>query len=151
MMGALGYQVGWQEPVYIPNPAAGAGWSHPVDGRYYQRLIAAQFTLTTDAVVGNRFPQLQLTDSNGKLVTAVPAGNFVAASTVVVVSLTLGGPAYATGAAGAAFGFIPDFLIPPGWVWSLVTSGIDPGDQVTGGVLLVQRFPNDSASFTVSE
>lgn len=151
MAGALGYQVGWQQPVYVPNPAAGAQWSFTVDGRYYTRVLAVRFTFTTDAVVGNRSPQLVLTDTNGFVITKVPAGSGIAASSSVSANLSLIAPQPALGGGGDLFGYLPDLLLPPGWTWGTSVGTIDPGDQFSGIVLLVQQFPNDAASFTVSE
>jgi hypothetical protein len=146
MTGALAVHPGWQEPVYIPSPAPGANWSYKVDGRYYLRLVSVRFAFSTSAVVAGRFPQLQLTDSNGVNVTAVVAGNNVVASSSVNPYLTVGGPTQATGAAGATFGFIPDLVIPPDWTWGMTTFGIDVGDQYSAIVLVVQKFPNDTVA-----
>jgi hypothetical protein len=151
MTGAFGYEVGWQQPVYLPNPAAGQNWVYKADGRYYTRVLAMTFVLQTSAVVANRFPQVQLLDTNGAVITVVPAGGTVVASSQLQNYLTVHSPGLSGGSSGGSFGFIPDLLIPPGWTWQSQIFGIDPGDTITGGVLLVQQFPNDSASFTVSE
>lgn len=145
MVGAPGYAVGWQEPVAVPAPGAGQNWSHKVDGRYFTRLLAISFTLVTSAVVANRFPAVNLADNNGRLITSVPAGGTVVASSTLSVFLATGAPAYAFGASGGTFGFMPDLLIPPDWVWSSVVSGLDAGDVLSAIVLLLQRFPNDAA------
>lgn len=150
MVDAPGFAVGWQQPLYVPQPAAGAQWKHTVDGRYFERLIAVAATLTTSAVVGNRFPLLQLTDSNGVVVVTVPMGSTVPATTAITPSLTKGGPAYAFGTAFNAPGFLPDFLIPAGWSWQSAVLGGDVGDAWTGIVLLVQQFPNDTVAIPVN-
>lgn len=140
------YAVGWQEPVYLPNPAAGSSWSRQGDGRYFERLLAVTFTLTTSAVVANRFVTVALTDTNGKLITEVPGSGAVVASSTVTICLATGGPQYASGVSGSSFGFLPDILTPPGWTWLASITGIDAGDTVTGIVLLKQKYPNDTAS-----
>lgn len=145
MMGALGFHVGWQEPVYIPAPAAGANWSFTGDGRYFTRVLAITNRFATSAVVANRFPSMQLTDTNGVVISSVSAGGSIPASTSVTPYLMVGGPAYANGNVGATFGFLPDLLIPPGWVWQSSAANLDVGDQFSNVVLLVQRFPNDAA------
>jgi len=145
LLGAPGYAVGWQEPAYIPVPAAGAGWSYKADGRFLTRLLAATFTLVTSAVVANRFPALALTDQGGKVMAAVPAGGTVVASSTLTANLAVGGPAYAFGTSGGTYGFLPDLLIPGDWSWTLSIAGEDAGDQVSGITLLVQRYPNDTA------
>lgn len=146
MVGAPGFAVGWQEPVAVAVPAAGGQWAHKVDGRYLTRLLAVTFTLVTSAVVANRFPAVNLTDNNGRLITSVPAGGTVVASSTLNVFLTTGAPAYAFGASGGTFGFLPDLLVPGDYSWGSAVSGMDAGDQLSGVVLLVQRFPNDAAS-----
>jgi len=148
MGGAPGFAVGWQEPVTVVTPAAGAQWSHKVDGRYFTRVLAVTFTLVTSAVVANRFPAVNLTDNNGRLITSVPAGGTVVASSTLNVFLAAGAPAYAFGASGGTFGFLPDLLVPPDYSWSSVVAGIDVGDQLSGITLLLQRFPNDAATIS---
>jgi len=150
MMGALDHQVGWQEPVYIPNPAAGQNWKFKVDGRYFTRVLSVTFVLQTSAVVANRFPQLQLLDSNGVLITAIGAGGTVVATSNLQNYLTVGNPFISAGASGGSFGYMPDLLIPPDWSWQSQVFGIDAGDQLSGIVLLVQRFPNDAAQIPVN-
>lgn len=142
---APGFAVGWQDRVVVPAPAAGANWKYTVDGRYYERVLAVHFTFNTSAVVANRFPVVALTDNNGFIVTSVPGGSGIAASNGVITDLVVGGPAYNLGNTGNAFGFLPDLLVPPGWIWQSQTFGIDVGDAYTGISLLVQRFPNDAA------
>lgn len=144
LLGAPSYEVGWQEAVYIPNPAPGAAFTYTVPGRYYERLLAASFGLTTSIAVANRFAQFYLKDINGNVITSVPCGGVVAASTTLGVNLFAGAPAFASGTSGGSWGAIPDLLVPPGWQWSLTVFAEDVADQVTGIILLVQRFPNDT-------
>lgn len=148
MGGAPGFAVGWQQPIYLPNPAAGAVWSRKVDGRFLERVLAVTFTLTTSAVVANRFPAVQLADSNGKVITAVPAGGAVAASQSLFVNLAVNGPAYSFGNSGGTYGFLPDLLVPADWSWSAAVAGLDVADTLTNIVLLVQQFPNDAAAIS---
>lgn len=151
MVNPPGFAIGWQEPVYIPNPPVGQVWSHTADGRYYERLISARWTLTTDAVAVTRLPRLQLLDTNGVVMASVAAGSGVAASSAATPTLVAGLSVLATGASGDLAGFLPDVLIPPGWTWAATVIGIDPGDQQSGIALLVQRFPNDATSITAGE
>ena len=148
--GAPSFGVGWQEPVYLPNPAAGANWSYKVDGRYFERVLSVHYTLVTSAVVANRFPVLTLADQNGKIVSGAPGGSGVAASTTLITDLIIGGPAYDFANVGNSYGFLPDLLIPPGWSWQSVVGNLDVADQFSGIVLLVQRFPNDATSLSAS-
>jgi hypothetical protein len=151
MLGALGYQVGWQEPVYVPNPAAGQPWSYTVDGRYYVRVLGIRFTFVTDAVVGNRFPQVSLMDTNGATIISARAGGTVVASSTLNVNLALNTSEVANGASGSTWGQLPDLLIPPGWSWSVTLGSLDAGDQFSNVVLLVQRFPNDATVISAGQ
>jgi hypothetical protein len=146
LLGAPLYAVGWQEPVYVPTPAAGGGFTYTVDGRYFERVLAVSFQLVTDAVVANRFGQVFIQDSNGKAITSVPVGGTVVASTTLSVWLALNSPTLANSVSGGSFGYLPDLLLPPGWKVVLSVFGADPGDQVSNVVVLVQRYPNDTAS-----
>ena len=151
MTDAPSYAVGWQEPVYVPNPAAGADWSHTVDGRYWQRMVAVTFSFNASAVVANRLIVMELVDTNGVTIIEVECGGLVVAGSFLSVNLTADGPAYDVGAAGHSYGYIPGFLVPPGWTWKTNTAGIDVGDTFDGIVLLVQRFPNDATSIVAGE
>ena len=151
MVSPPGYAVGWQEPVYMPAPAAGQNWLHPVDGRYYERLVSARFTLTTSAVVATRACQVRLMDGNGNIVLTIPVSGGVTAGGSVSVNAVAGAPAVTTGTQGDIATFIPDLLIPPDWSWGSHVVAMDAGDQVSGIVLLVQRFPNDTAAVTAGQ
>lgn len=145
MTGAPAYAVGWQTPVYVPDPAAGSSWSYRVDGRYVERLVAATCTLTTDAVAGGRYPKLVLSDNEGRPLVVSPVYNGMGVSSQVVVSAWVGAGALAQITANGAFTALPDVLVPGDWTWALQVDGLDAGDTVTGVTLLVQRFPNDAA------
>lgn len=146
-----GFAVGWQTPVYLPNPPVGGNWQYTVDGRYTERVVAVWFAFTASAVVGNRNPRLVLQDTNGTNIAAVPGGSGVAAGGSIAASLTIGSTGQAGAGAGNTYGFLPDLLIPAGWSWTSAVGGMDAGDQFSSIVLLVQRFPNDAASITAGE
>lgn len=145
MQGAIGFQVGWQQPVYVQSPAAGASWSHKVDGRYWERLLSVYYVYTASAVVANRTSQLNLVDQNGAVVLVVGAGATVTAGQTKFCSLQIGNPTVEGGIPSGAVGWLPDFLVPMDWSWQLAVANEDAGDTVTGIVLLVQQFPNDAA------
>ena len=146
-----GFAVGWTEPLYLPDPAAGATWTHTVDGRYYERLVLVLFTLVTSAVVGNRFITVALLDANGKLIMEVPGSGAVVASSTVTVCLIRNAPSFAVATSGSSFGYLSDFLVPPGWQWTASINGEDAGDQVSNVRLIVQRFPNDATSIVAGQ
>ena len=148
MIRAPGFAVGWQERITLPAPAAGQQWSYKVYGRYVERLVAVTFALTTSAVVVNRFPVVVLRDNNGTVITEVPAGNAVAATSTLTAYLVNGSPGSAQGAVGNTYGFLPELLVPGDWSWGSGVGAMDPGDQLSGVTLLVHRFPNDAAVIT---
>jgi len=129
----------------VPAPAAGAVWTHKVDGRYYERLLAVTYTFTTSAVVANRNIVLNMLDSNGVIITQVPGSFALPASTVASDFFQVNSPSYDFAPGANTYRYLPDFLVPPGWSWNSSVSSIDVGDAFTGVVLLVQRFPNDAA------
>lgn len=148
LLAAPSYAVGWQERIYVPPPAAGAQWTYKSDGRYWERLVAVRWNFAASAVVATRFTTLQLKDVNGVILTEVPAGSGVVASTAVQPSLTTNAPGFATGAQFQVPGYLPDLLIPGDWTWGTVTSAMDVGDQFSSIVVVVHRFPNDAAAIT---
>lgn len=148
--GAPGFAVGWQEPVYVPAPAPGAQWVYKVDGRFTERVLSIRMVLTTSAVVANRFPRVQVTDHNGTVVISSLAGQSVAANSSLISNLFTGSSDNANGGAGDTFGDIPSLLIPPGWSWGSTVASMDAADQLSGIVLLVQRYPNDTAVMPVT-
>lgn len=151
LQGARGLDVGWQQLVQVAAPAAGQQWSYKVDGRYFERLIAVYFTLTTSAVVANRFPLVTVKDNNGVIIATVPAGSTVPATTNLLVSLFIGAPGFAVGTAFNTAGCLPDLILPPDYTWSSSILGGDAGDQFSVVTLLVQRFPNDAAMVPAGE
>lgn len=148
---APAYAVGWQDVVYLPAPAVGADWAYTVDGRYWERLLAAFFTFTTDAVVANRSIRVQLGDHNGTAICRVPGSTTMVASTSIATSLAVGIPQLVNTNSGSGYGAIPDVLAPSGWTWKSITGGIDPGDAYGPVTLLVQRYPNDITRVPVEQ
>lgn len=139
-----GWARGWQDSVIIPNPALGAVWSYTVDGRYSERLVSARWTLTTSAVVANRFPVLQLLDTNGRIVAVRWAGGTIAASLALGVTLAGNVTIQSNYGGNEVFGPMPDFITPPGYTWRATVQGIDAGDQQSAITLFVDRFPSDT-------
>src|SRR5579872_1630304 len=113
MLGAPSYAVGWQAPVYVDQPAAGAGWQYTVDGRYWERLLSVYYVLTASAVVANRTSQLNLLDANGTVVLVAGAGATVTAGQSKFASLQVDNPGLESAIPSGAVGWLPDLLVPP--------------------------------------
>jgi hypothetical protein len=144
MVGAPSYAVGWQEPAYIPAPAPGTSWAYTVGGKWYERVVSLYFVFNASGVVANRLIVLQLQDTNGAVICEVQAGGLITAGVFFAATLTSDAPGFDTGAAGHTYGYIPGFLIPPGWKWVATVAGMDAGDAFANIVMLVQRYPSDA-------
>lgn len=123
--------------VRVAQPAAGVDAKATVPGAAKWFVWSMRATLTTDAVIANRIPHLQITDGpNGNIVADFPAANNQGAGTVI---------AYAAGAGVVAANFDSTivFVLPvevellQGWTIGFKTTGIDPGDQWSPLALLV--------------
>lgn len=145
ILGGPSMAVGWQEPVYVPNPAAGTSWKHVVDGRYYERVVSVRWGFTASGVVANRYPMLTWRDSNGTVVLRSPAMELIVAGNNVNMNSSVFGYADFGQNQAEQFSGLPDLLLPPDWSLSGDVPGIDAGDQVSGVVVVVQRFPTDAA------
>lgn len=148
---APSYAVGWQEPIYIPNPAPGQSWSYKVDGRWYERLISVRWSFSASAVVANRYPLITVRDHNGVIVLRSPAMQVIVAGNNVAMNSRFNGYADFGQNQGEQFSGLPDLMLPPGWSWSGDVIGMDAGDVVSGVVLIMQQYPNDTASIPASE
>lgn len=145
LLGAPSFAVGWQDIVRVPDPAAGAGFTYTVDGRYFERVLAIRFVFDSSAVANIRYGFVGVYDANGDLVTEVEAVATMPASAEARVNLTVGCPVISMNGGGDSEGFIPDLLLPPGWSWRGRITAEDVADQFSGIVVLTQRYPNDAA------
>jgi len=143
MVDAPLYAVGWQEPVYIPNPAPGASFTYTIDGRYWERVVGIYFVLATSAVVANRTSQFNILDVEGRVITVIGAGVTVTASQQKFCALMIDNPVVEGAIPSGSVGWLPNLLLPSGYQWQLAIQNIDVADQVSGIVLLNQRFMND--------
>lgn len=139
-----GWARGWQEHILIPDPAAGAVWSHTVDGGYSERLVSARWVLTCSAVVADRFPVLYLADTNGTKVLCVWAGGTITAGEAVGVNLAGEYTLQSDYGGAETFGPMPNRIVPPGYVWTATVQNMDAGDQQSAIVLTIDRFPSDT-------
>lgn len=145
ILGGPSMAVGWQEPVYVPEPPVGTSWKHMVDGRFYERVISVRWNVTASAVVANRYPLLTWRDGNGTVVLRSPAMQVIVAGNVSNMNSSVFGYSDFGQNQAEQFGGLPDLLLPPDWSVAGDLIGQDAGDQVSGVVLVVQRFPTDAA------
>lgn len=142
--------VGWQEPVYVPQPAAGATWKYVTDGRFYERVISVRWKYSASAVVTNRYPLLTWRDANGTIVLRSPAMQIIVAGNNSTMNSRFNGYADFGQNQAEQFSDLPDLLLPPDWSVAGDVIGIDAGDQISGVILVVQRFPSDAAVMPVT-
>ena len=88
MVAPPGFAIGWTVPLYLPDPAAGAGWSHKTPGGYFERLLTVRFQYAASAAVANRYPRFRLRDANNAIVISVPTIAQVVAGNNLTVNLT---------------------------------------------------------------
>jgi hypothetical protein len=138
-----GYVQGWQEIVYGPDPAAGASYSHQVDGRWSERVILAEALFTASAAVANRDVLFTVANADGLILSRGTAVRSAAAGNVVGISGQQGMPYDISAVSGWAVGPLPRLLMPPGWFFRLDIINVQAGDTLTGVRLVVQRFPSD--------
>lgn len=124
----------------IPQPAAGAVAKLAIDSRWDVRILAAVSTLTTSAVVANRFPTLRVKDPEGNTWYGVVASPAVAAGAANVevwfdAETLHGGPDGTALVAGGT----PSMWIPGGWAVELGAVNLDVGDQIGATRLYVEK------------
>lgn len=144
LLGALGAQQGWQDVIYGAQPAPGANYTYQVAGDTWVRPVAVSATLTTSAVVANRFLQWRVLDANGVVLFSQPASGTVLASSVLDTNLGGGLTTTPTAVNGLTAGGLADLLVPSGWQLQWRVSGADAADQLSLITLVVQRFPTDA-------
>lgn len=141
LLNPFAYGRGFLDVQYPANPAAGAGFSLVMDGRYISRLIAATFTLTTSAVVASRFVTVDYDDGNGKILVSRGAAVGVTAGSTqkFAADMARSGSEWNTGS--TVFFGLYDFMLEPGRKLLINVANIDAGDQLSNLVLSFERFP----------
>jgi hypothetical protein len=126
--GGYAHVPGIRNVLPVTTPVAGSEWTFTLPGGYYWRLLTGQATLITSGTVANRFPGIQLNDSNVNLFTLEAQAAVVAGSAVTVTYV--GGALVAPSVVNT-----PDLLIgaPAGWleqgyIIRSITPGLQAGD-----------------------
>lgn len=114
------------------NPAAGALFTYTNATGGQQVLQSVKFTLTTDAVVANRFASVQIKDATGQLIAQQANLTAVAASSTLIMMLDQGLANIPNGASGTVLGGLPSTVtLLPGWQVVINVSAMDAGDTIT--------------------
>lgn len=132
-----------RELIPIDNPAAGAGLTRTIDGRYTVRPLALHFRIVTSADVANRTVYVQYRDTNGVAFVSMLAPVNVTASTTVDFSFWrgLGQPDWI----GTTPILVPlmDGLLLPSYQIAIVIDTVQATDQLSRIRLYQEEFPTD--------
>ena len=118
-----------RKTVQVAQPGAGLDWSVTVDGGEIWIPVSIAAQLVTSAVVANRDPRLEISNSDGTIA-------YVATNAAEVASLThrlcwvRGYGAVTNDTTGHVHTYpLPDVALMPGETVASVTTNIDAGDQ----------------------
>lgn len=135
--------LGYQEIVRPDPPGAGNFLTLNMEGRWYSRLVAAVFTLTTSGVAGNRAVTLELCDGNGLafVVNGAAVVQIAGAAQRYVGSFSRSQAEFAANT-DTYFPLEPVFL-EGGTSVRIRWTAADPGDALTLVRLTFERFSTD--------
>lgn len=151
LLDSFDYGRGFVEPIYPDDPPAGQSFGYQFPGQYDSRLQFVTVQLKTDGTAGNRLLTIDYLDGNGVALTRdgiavlIPSGS---------TQLYLGqsGRGESSAVAGAPIWFpLCGRFGKPGQSISITVTGIQAGDQLSGIVLVFERFPNDPAGYPEGE
>ena len=131
---------GYSEPFAVAEPAAGAGFTYTVDGRYMERLVSVCFQLVTSSTASNRFAVLQLQDAQGNVQAAIPAAAAQTASLTRTYTFMVGQSSVIGPDSSYYLSPLFEHVIRPDWKVVLVITGVEAGDQVSGVQVNRDRF-----------
>jgi hypothetical protein len=141
---------GFQELVSPANPAAGAGLTHKIAGKWASRLIACSFTLTTSSNAADRVVTVQYATAGGTVYGADGAA-------VAVEANTTAQQFYGTSGRGSSewntstpvfFSLWGGFLYP-GFEIIMNVANIDTTDQLASIELFFERFPVGAEGYPI--
>lgn len=121
-------------------PAVGAGFVQALDSRWCWRFRAVRFTLTTSAVVANRFVTVDYCDPEGNPWFRNPAAVVQAASLATEYDFSRRNVAVSGIAGQPQFVDLDQAFVPPGWQLRINVGLIDAGDQLSAIRLYVEKF-----------
>lgn len=140
---AAPFTVGRVIPEIVPraNPAAGAGLTYTVGGRYWERIVSVDFKLVADANAANRIVSLAYQDQDGREYARAASPFAQTAAITTQYSFFVGGTQFGAAAAAAIGGPLPALFLRPGHKLVLAIAGVQVGDQVSLFTMYVERFP----------
>lgn len=143
------YGRGYQELKRGAQPAVGTAFSLLVPGGEVWRVITAQATLVTSAVVANRTPRFAVLDNDGtEIFRSITASSVSAGNTNTVQWATGFGNAI-SGAQGGQTAPLPELFLDAGSQIQLTAGALDAGDQIQGVVLIIERLTTGPRGYPV--
>ncbi len=127
------------QPIVVPNPAAGADWVQTVPAGQRWRVMTGNFTLTTSAVVANRFPAIIFDDGVNQFY-ATAWDNAIAANTAPRISLGPQRYVALNDGNSQSMAYIGNLVIPAGARVRSVTTSMQAGDQWSAITLLIENL-----------
>lgn len=130
--------------ISLPNFTGAFGVFHTVDSRYWEKVVAVSFSLTTTAAAGNRTPTLEIRNADSTVVMSVPANQLQAPGTGqnYLFSSEVAAP-WQPSLTFSVTPF-PSIALGPGWRLFFDTAGGNAGDlyaSLSVGVLKVPSGP----------
>lgn len=131
---------GYRIDKLVAAPTAGAEWSLTLEGGFLWRVALGFVTLTTSAVVANRFPSFRIRDGDGNERYRGVGSLTAVASNTYSIAYGSGGSSSSQGEGNMESISVPDVGIDGGWSIGSITPGIDVGDQYSSIRLLLERI-----------
>jgi len=121
-------------------PAAGAGFTIPIQSPYWERWQVVTFTLTSSNQAANRLVTLSVLDSDGTVIGYSPATAVQTASHAVLYSFlaNIASQVYTTNTSFLLP--LPSFFLQPGWQVQVAIANVQTNDQVSGIRVVTERF-----------
>lgn len=143
------YGRGYQELKRGVQPAAGAAFTLTVPGGEVWRVIAAQATLVTSAVVANRTPRFAVLDNDSNEVFRSITASSVSAGNTNTTQWATGFGNAISGAQGGQTAPLPDLFLDAGTQIQLTAGALDAGDQIQNVSLIIERLTTGPRGYPV--
>lgn len=127
------------QPVTIPNPAVGGGFTYRLPGSERQRILAVTFQLVASADVANRKPLLAYKDGGAGTFAAVGLPYVQTAGITSVYTFAVGLQQFGADDAANMGGPLPDLPLDVGETLVLTVTNVDDTDAVKSIRLFVEQ------------
>lgn len=136
---------GYLDTVAFDAVGAGVDMTRQVPGQAIERPRSLVVRLVTDATVGNRFVEVRYEDGNGGVFGLEGAALAIAASQDLLLAFNASRGSSERVAGSSLLSRLPDGFLSPGHLLRVHVVGVQAGDQLSAGRLLVERYSTDPA------